>query len=181
MTDDDLSRTLGTLSALDGTAERFGATLVSGLKAATVEGKALDDVLKQMVLRLSSRTLDAALKPLADLLGQVVGGLAGAVGGGLGGLLSGVTPFARGGVVATPTYFPLPGGRAGLAGEAGPEAILPLERAADGSLGVRGGAGGRPLSVTVNVTTPDAGSFVRSEAQVQAMLARAVGRGRRGL
>jgi hypothetical protein len=35
--------------------------------------------------------------------------------------------------------------------------------------------------VTFNVTTPDAQSFSKSEAQVTAMLARAVGRGRRGL
>jgi hypothetical protein len=35
--------------------------------------------------------------------------------------------------------------------------------------------------VHFNVTTPDAASFVKSEAQVSAMLARAVARGRRGL
>ena len=33
----------------------------------------------------------------------------------------------------------------------------------------------------LNVTTPDAASFAKSETQVTAMLARAVGRGRRGL
>jgi hypothetical protein len=37
------------------------------------------------------------------------------------------------------------------------------------------------VTVTMTVTTPDADSFLRSEAQVQAMLARAVSRGRRGL
>jgi phage-related minor tail protein len=44
--------------------------------------------------------------------------------------------FASGGVIGTPSYFPMPGGGTGLAGEAGPEAIMPLQRAADGSLGV---------------------------------------------
>ncbi|WP_373962485.1 phage tail tape measure protein [Kosakonia sacchari] len=39
-------------------------------------------------------------------------------------------------VVNTPTYFAFAKG-AGLMGEAGPEAIMPLTRAADGSLGVR--------------------------------------------
>jgi phage-related minor tail protein len=176
---DDLAATLGTMRALDDAARGFGATLAAGLKAATVEGRALDDVLKQMVLRLSAQTLDAALKPLADLLGSLAGGLAGALGGGFSSLFSGITPFARGGVVSTPTYFPLGGGRTGLAGEAGPEAILPLERGADGSLGVKGG--GRAVNVTFNVTARDAESFRRSEAQLSAMLARAVGRGRRGL
>jgi phage-related minor tail protein len=66
-----------------------------------------------------------------------------------------------------------------MAGEAGAEAILPLARGADGRLGVQGG--GQATVVHVNVTTPDADSFRRSEAQVTAMLARAVGRGRRGL
>ncbi|OOJ39791.1 hypothetical protein BMT77_26270 [Escherichia coli] len=39
-------------------------------------------------------------------------------------------------IVDTPTYFAFAKG-AGLMGEAGPEAIMPLTRAADGSLGVR--------------------------------------------
>ncbi len=135
---DDLSSTLTTLNALDGAARRFSATLAAGLKAATLDGRALDDVLKQMVLRLSSQTLDAALKSLADVLGGLAGGLAGAVGG----ALKGVVPFARGGGVSAPTFFPMAEGT-GLMGEAGPEAILPLRRGADGRLGVAAGASGR--------------------------------------
>lgn len=92
-----------------------------------------------------------------------------------------VTPFAQGGVVAAPTYFPL-GRGLGLMGEQGAEAVMPLARGPDGRLGVRaGGAATRPIAVTVNVTTPDADSFRRSEAQVSAALARAVARGKRGL
>ena len=45
---------------------------------------------------------------------------------------------------------------------------MPLARGPDGRLGVRSGGGGRPMSVTVNVSTPDAESFRRSEAQVSA-------------
>jgi len=45
-------------------------------------------------------------------------------------------PFARGGVVDGPTLFPLDGGRAGVMGEAGPEAVMPLSRLRDGRLGV---------------------------------------------
>ena len=65
-------------------------------------------------------------------------------------------------------------------GERGAEAIVPLARGPDGRLGVAGGSG-RPVSVTVNIATPDAESFRRSEAQVGASLARAVARGQRGL
>lgn len=48
----------------------------------------------------------------------------------------GLVPFARGGVVSRPTVFPFASG-VGLMGEAGPEAILPLERGASGDLGVK--------------------------------------------
>lgn len=47
-----------------------------------------------------------------------------------------VVPFATGGVVSGPTLFPMAGGRTGVMGEAGPEAIMPLRRGADGRLGV---------------------------------------------
>jgi lambda family phage tail tape measure protein len=48
---------------------------------------------------------------------------------------TGLAAFARGGVVFGPTVFPFAGG-IGLMGEAGPEAVLPLKRGADGRLGV---------------------------------------------
>jgi phage-related minor tail protein len=86
-------------------------------------------------------------------------------------------PFARGGVVAGPVTFPMRGGT-GLMGEAGPEAILPLSRGADGRLGVRS-AGGRAVNVTINVSTPDAGSFDRSRSQIAARMARVLSRGER--
>jgi phage-related minor tail protein len=57
---------------------------------------------------------------------------------------------------------------------------MPLARGPDGRLGVAAG-GGAPTHVTVNIATPDADSFKRSEAQVSAALARAVARGRRAL
>ncbi len=63
-------------------------------------------------------------------------------------------------------------------GEAGAEAIMPLARGSDGKLGVRGG-GGTTVNVSINAT--DAASFMRSEAQVSAALARAVARGKRAL
>ena len=47
-----------------------------------------------------------------------------------------------------------------------------------GRLGVQA-SGTAGVSVTFNITTPDAESFRRSETQIAAMLARAVGQGRR--
>jgi len=90
-----------------------------------------------------------------------------------------VRPFARGGVVTGPTVFPMRGGQ-GLMGEAGPEAILPLERGPDGRLGVQaGGASGRPVQVVMNVTTPDVEGFRRSGGQIAAQMGRALARGQR--
>lgn len=50
--------------------------------------------------------------------------------------MSNVIPFARGGVVSKPTVFPMAKGM-GLMGEAGPEAVMPLQRMPGGDLGVR--------------------------------------------
>lgn len=61
----------------------------------------------------------------------------------------GVQKFANGGVVTSPTLFPMATG-AGLMGEAGPEAIMPLKRTASGALGVVAQGGGTN-NVTVNV------------------------------
>jgi lambda family phage tail tape measure protein len=61
---------------------------------------------------------------------------------------SGMRRFATGGIVNGPTLFPFADGGAmqmGLMGEAGPEAIMPLQRGADGSLGVRAAMGGNGM------------------------------------
>lgn len=65
----------------------------------------------------------------------------------------GVEMFAKGGafsntIVTRPTTFAFAKGT-GLMGEAGPEAIMPLKRGANGSLGVQGGGGGN-VDVVVN-------------------------------
>ena len=59
-----------------------------------------------------------------------------------GGWTGGTQFFAQGGaftnsVVSSPTAFGMSGGNRGIMGEAGPEAIVPLARSSDGSLGVR--------------------------------------------
>lgn len=79
-----------------------------------------------------------------------------------------VVPFQQGGVLSSPTIFPLAGGNAGIAGEAGSEAIMPLKRGPGGRLGVEavGGASQRPIVVNINGVT-DFDSFRRSERQLK--------------
>lgn len=67
---------------------------------------------------------------------------------------SGLLKFAKGGaftnqVVNTPTQFKFAQG-AGIMGEAGPEAIMPLQRDSRGNLGVRAQGGGTKVDVVVN-------------------------------
>ena len=52
---------------------------------------------------------------------------------------------------------------------------------ADGFTGSPGAGAFPPAPVTLNVSTPDAASFRRSEGQLAAMLARSAARGRRSL
>ena len=66
----------------------------------------------------------------------------------------GLTKYAKGGmftnsIVNSPTLFKFAQG-AGLMGEAGPEAIMPLKRDSNGNLGVRAGGGGGSVDVVVN-------------------------------
>ena len=85
-----------------------------------------------------------------------------------------IRPYALGGImsdiVTRPTLFPMARG-AGLMGEAGPEAIMPLRRGPDGRLGVSGqGGGGTVINVSqVNNIT---GSPDMSKEDFMALLAK---------
>lgn len=91
--------------------------------------------------------------------------------------------FAKGGIFDRPVGLSMPGGASGVMAEAGPEAVMPLRRGADGSLGIQvvggNGGGGSTYNVTYNVATPDVGGFKQSENQMAAMFSRMADRGRR--
>jgi lambda family phage tail tape measure protein len=99
----------------------------------------------QDIARIAIR--QAIIKPLLGGLGDIFG-LSFANGGVF--AQNGIQPFARGGIVDKPTLFPFAKG-IGLMGEAGPEAILPLRRGANGRLGVESSSEGGSVSVTINV------------------------------
>jgi tape measure domain-containing protein len=80
---------------------------------------------------------------------------------------NGIVPYAKGGIVDRPMMFPFAKG-IGLMGEAGPEAIMPLKRGADGKLGVAGGGGGGGVSVgAINISVQNTGDSLSPAAQKQ--------------
>lgn len=75
-----------------------------------------------------------------------------------------VVPFASGGVVSSPTLFPMNGGRTGLMGEAGEEAVMPLARDSRGRLGVRAANNNAQVIEVVISTTPSDQAWAQVES-----------------
>ena len=197
-----LEGTAGMVAAFDGELVRMRETLLftgkevntlsagigGGLRRAfdglVFDGGKLSDALKSVGQSIADTVYGIAIKPVQNAIG-------GFLANGLNSLLGGaafadgaafsqgrVMPFAKGGVVSSPTAFAMRGGQ-GLMGEAGPEAIMPLARGADGRLGVQAGGGGRSVMVVMNITTPDVQGFQRSQGQIAAQAQRALSRGQR--
>jgi len=138
---------------------------VGALKSIVNGTKTASEAFRDMALNIIQQIMDILIwQPLiTSLTNSISGSISGAQSGGgaLGGIVSSifgfqkggafsagnVIPFANGGVVGSPTMFGMSGGRTGLMGEAGPEAIMPLKRGSDGKLGVEGGG-----NVTVHQT-----------------------------
>jgi phage-related minor tail protein len=169
---DELGDVTVELGRIGDLADSVAFSVSRAFRGAVTEGRTFKSVLSDIAKGFADIALKAAFKPLGTMVGGLVENLFTATNPALGG----VTPFAKGGVIAAPTYFPLGRGM-GLAGEAGPEVVMPLQRGPDGRLGVGGGGGA--VHVTFNVTASDARSFAASEAEVSAMLLRAVRRGTR--
>jgi phage-related minor tail protein len=142
-----------------------------GAVARTIAGAALSG--RQSMAQLTAAVLadfdriavsQFIVKPVESLVSSVVGSLLPVAGA-----------RAAGGPVAA--------GRTYLVGEKGPELFTPSGDGAIASNAALGNASlaGQGANVTVNITTPDAQSFMKSKSQVAAMLARAVARGNRNL
>jgi len=174
------------MKAMDGQTQRLSRSLGTSLRTAfdraVFGGGKLSDVMRGLARDVVGRSLNAALGPVQNALGSSLNGLAGSLIGAFGFAQGGafsagrVRAFARGGIVDGPTLFPMRRG-AGLMGEAGPEAVMPLTRGPDGRLGVAASGGSAGPVVTINISTPDIEGFQRSRGQIAAQLARAVSRG----
>ncbi|WP_159809975.1 phage tail tape measure protein [Litoreibacter roseus] len=164
----------------------IGGGLRKAFDGLVFDGIKLSDALRTVGESMANAAYNSAVKPVQRGLGD-------AIANGVNGIVSGILPFenggafsqgrvtafAKGGVVSGPTNFPMRGG-VGLMGEAGPEAIMPLTRGADGKLGVQAaGGGGRPVQIVMNVSTPDVAGFQKSQSQIAAQMSRALSRGQR--
>ena len=108
------------------------------------------DVGRQMYMNLMQSILqEMVAKPLMKQMVKSLMTLMQADGGAWSG---GVQRFARGGVVTDPTTFGMAGGRTGLMGEAGPEAIMPLKRLPSGKLGVQAQGSGTVVNDNRKIT-----------------------------
>ena len=140
--------------------------------------ESVEEGFKKLALSISEMILQQIIanQIVGPLMGAISPGLAPGGGGGtpaqsrLGNVFEdgSLQRFAYGGIVNRPIEFPMADGQRGLMGEAGPEAILPLQRDAGGRLGVVSSGGGEQKTVNVNMTvnTPDADSFKRSRSQI---------------
>lgn len=178
----------GTLSATTrdlGNLERgFSGGLRRAFDGMMLDGKSLSDTMGMVAKSMINTAYAAAVNPVMKHAG---GTLADGINAAVAGVMPFATgapfsqgrvmPFAKGGVVSSPTLFGMRGG-AGLMGEAGPEAIMPLSRGADGRLGVMA-QGGQSVNVTMHVATPDAQSFQRSQSQIAAQMSRVLAHGQR--
>ena len=163
----------------------IGGGLRRAFDGLVFDGMKLSDALKRVAQTMIDTVYNVAMRPVQNAVGGAVAqGLAGLLGGMMpfasGGAFSQgrVMPFAKGGVVSSSVSFPMRGAT-GLMGEAGPEAIMPLARGADGRLGVQASGGGRAVTVVMNIQTPDVQGFQRSQSQIAAQAQRMLARGQR--
>ncbi|WP_108260335.1 phage tail tape measure protein [Mangrovicoccus ximenensis] len=174
----DTSKQVSTLSG------GISRGLRSAFDGVIFDGMRLQDAFSKIGESMVNAAYASAVNPVMKHVGGMLGSGVSAVMSGImpfekgGSFAQGrVMPFAKGGIVSGPTAFPMRGAT-GLMGEAGPEAIMPLSRGPDGSLGVRA-QGGAGVSVVMNISTTDAESFRRSQGQIAAQMGRALSRGQR--
>jgi len=158
--------------------EEIADTIASSMGDAfmsIVDGtKSAKDAFKDMAREIIKRLYEILV--VEELVQSISGTIKGAFSGGLAPSSSSrpqIRPFADGGVLSGPTMFPMAGGKTGLMGEAGPEAIMPLKRGANGKLGVQmeGGAGSTTVVQNFNFQANGDDSVKRIIAQAAPQIA----------
>lgn len=128
---------------------------VTGIAMGTQDIKSAFQSMVQSIVAQMGKLLAEWLTNMAV---QSLFGGSGVTANAQGNVISGgkVTALAKGGVVSGPTIFPMAKGM-GLMGEAGPEAVMPLTRMANGNLGVESSG----MNVVVNNNAPGVDAIPR--------------------
>jgi len=148
------------LNRLENMAETLANSFTSAFISFVEGAKSAREIAADLLRMLAQMVINFAFKALFSyVLGIPLFAKGGVFSGG------NVTPFADGGVVGGPTMFPMSGGRTGLMGEAGPEAIMPLKRGPDGKLGVQS-ANNKPQKVEIVITAEEGEMFAPRVRQI---------------
>ncbi|OUS20850.1 hypothetical protein A9Q95_11365 [Rhodobacterales bacterium 59_46_T64] len=145
------------------------ATLEKGLSRglrkafdnAVFDGARLSEVMRDVAQTMANTAYSQALKPVTDQVGSTIAQ-------GIGSLVGAALPFGNTGLF----------GGAKTASVAGYDSARSAVMSASERLG-NGMQTAGPVSVVMNISTPDAASFQRSNAQVAAEMSRALSRGQR--
>ncbi len=136
-------------------------SVASTIARAAVSGKTSIDQMVNAILadfdRIAIKNFIAA--PIESLISSVIGS---------------VLPVSG----ARAAGGPVSAGAAYLVGEQGPELFVP---SANGSIAANGAQAPARPQIVMNVTTPDAQSFLKSQSQLAALMSRALMQGQRNL
>jgi len=157
----------------DSMGQTISANFFSWLQQGQITMNSFRSMLASTWDSISGSALSSALQPVQKGFGDAISGMLSGLFGGMG---VGASPNANGAVVMGPAYFPSRGGMSSMS-EAGPEAIMPLERGRDGRLGIRasGGSSGAPhvsFDVTINNAGPNTTVDIRPSRRQAALAAR---------
>lgn len=142
----------------------FGGAMSQALDEAIGKGRELDEVLKGLGLRLARLAIEAAMRPLGEGLGTAIAGA-----------LVAAAPASATSVRSAPAMA-APAMTAASAPAAGPAPASAATRSLEPAGLLASPGPSRPVSVTVNVSTPDIDGFRRSRGQVGAEIVRALER-----
>ena len=152
--------------------------LEDGITHCIVLGRSFSETLQNIGLQMANMFVKLALFGGDGFSGLLGGLFKKLIPSAKGNVFSGgqLLAFASGGIVDSPTIFPMAHG-AGLMGEAGPEAIMPLKRGSDGRLGVEAGRlgveaenSGGSTSISMTINAIDTQSFQEALAKNRATI-----------
>ena len=154
------------LQQMESLQQSIAETIGDGFMSMVDGTKSVKDAFKDMARDIIKQLYEVlVVQRLVNGVKSILGGSGLFANGGAFSAGRQIQAYANGGVVGGPTYFPMSGGKTGLMGEAGPEAIMPLKRGKDGKLGVSvdGGSGSVNVVNNINVSGGSDPAAIRAE------------------